>query len=71
MDTPPNSFIKIDNNTILNIKYIRWVKKMDECLEICSKMDGCSNYKKHKDTHTLCKINNADSYNEFIKFFKE
>ena len=55
------SFIKLDNNIILNMDCIRWAKKMDECLQIYSKSNGCRDNK--KETHIVCKINNADSYN--------
>jgi hypothetical protein len=58
-------FIKVDNNTIINIKTIRWVKKMDECLAVCNKSDGCTKY----TIHTLCKVNNNDSYNLLNKYF--
>ena len=58
-------FIKVDNNTIINIKTIRWIKKMDECLVVCTKIDGCS----IRDTHKICKINNYDSYALFNKHF--
>lgn len=60
-------FIKVDNNIILNINCIRWVKKMDECLQICSKSNGCYG---EKDTHQICKINNLVSYNRINKFFE-
>ena len=59
-------FIKADNDIIINMNCIRWVKKMDECLQICSKSDGC----RIENTHKICKINNADSYNRLEKYFK-
>lgn len=52
-------YIKVDDNKIINERCIRWVKKIDECLEICTRNDGCS---VHANTHKLCKINNNDSY---------
>ena len=30
-------FIKADDNKIINEKAILWVKKMDDCLEVCVK----------------------------------
>ena len=60
------SYIKTDNNRIINEKCIRWVQKMDECLEICTKQDGC---KLGVNTHQLCKINNPDSYEKINKRF--
>jgi len=60
-------FIKVDDNVILNMKCIRWVKKMDECLQICSKSDGCS---WNGNTHKVCKINNEDSYRRLNRYFE-
>lgn len=59
-------FIKADNNIIINMKCIRWVKKMDECLQICSKTDGCG----IENTHKVCKINNGESYRRLNRFFE-
>ena len=61
-------FIKADDNKIINKKCIVWVKKMDECLEICTKTTGCSIIR--NDTHKLCKLNNNDSYMDLYKWFK-
>ena len=61
------NFIKVDNNTIVNINAIRWIKKMDDCLAVCSKSDGC--IINNRDTHKICKINNYDSYALFNKYF--
>ena len=65
MEKNENSYIKTDNNTILNEKCIRWVKKMDDCLRVCTKSTGCE----IKDTHKICKINNNDSYTKLNKHF--
>jgi hypothetical protein len=35
-------FLKTDDNKIINQADIKWVKKMDECLEVCTKYDGCT-----------------------------
>lgn len=64
--TIKTTFIKADDNKILNRNCIIWVKKMDECLKICTKIDGCH----INNTHTICKINNMDSYEELNKNFK-
>ena len=61
-----NIYIKVDNNKVINEKCIKWMKKMDECLSICTKSNGCV----MKDTHTVCKINNSDSYNKLNKHFE-
>ena len=44
------TYIKTDDNKIINEKCIRWVKKMGDCLEVCTKMDGCSVEPRYKDT---------------------
>ena len=62
------SFIKVDNNVILNIHCIRWVKKMEECLQLCSKPNGCAH--NSMETHTVCKITNPVSYNRLHRFFE-
>ena len=61
-------FIKADDNKIINKKCIIWVKKIDECLKICTKVTGCS--LENGDTHKLCKVNNNDSYMALNKWFK-
>ena len=52
------SYIKTDDNKILNEKCIKWVKKMDECLQICMKTNGCDGI---KDTHNICKMHQIKS----------
>ena len=49
MDYNKNNYIKVDDNRVINEKYIRWVKKMDECLAVCAKNDGCY----MKNTHNM------------------
>ena len=67
MENNDNSYIKTDDNKVINEKYIRWVKKMSVCLEVCTKSTGCNN--KFVDTHRICKLNNPDSYYKLNKFF--
>lgn len=61
------SYIKTDDNKIINESAIRWVKKMSECLEVCTKSIGCST---GTDTHKICKINNPESYHKLNKHFE-
>jgi len=58
-------YVKTDNNKVINKKCIKWIKKMDECLYVCTKSTGCWD----NDTHKICKINNEDSYNKLNKHF--
>jgi hypothetical protein len=68
MENNQISYIKTDNNIIINEKSIRWVHKMYDCLEVCLKSTGCNI--KNKDTVRICKINNLDSYNRLNKHFE-
>ena len=61
-----NVFLKTDDNRIINEKCIRWVKKMSDCLEVCTRSNGCA---VSKHTHTICKSNNAESFNKLNKHF--
>jgi hypothetical protein len=67
-----NSYIKADDNRILNEKHIRWVKKIDDCLIACTKSNGCStDVRNTYDTHKICKLNNFSSYNKLNQIFME
>jgi hypothetical protein len=61
-----NSYIKTDDDKIINERCIRWVKKIEECLQICCKSDGCTGV---NDTHQVCKINNPNDYSRLNKHF--
>lgn len=60
-----NVYIKTDDNKVINEKCIKWIKKIDDCLRVCTKSTGCY----MRDTHTICKINSTDSYNKLNKHF--
>lgn len=62
------SYIKADDNKVINEKSIKWVKKVSECLKVCTKTTGCDAAR--GDTHQICKINNLDSYNKLNKYFE-
>jgi len=62
-----NIYIRVDDNKVINEKCIKWIKKIDDCLAVCTKSNGCY----MKDTHKICKINNLDSYNELNKYFQD
>jgi len=69
MKTKHVSYVKADDDKLINEACIRWVKKIDECLEICVKSDGCA---VGRQTHRLCNFNNPDSYAYFqSKFAKK
>ena len=62
------TYIKTDNNRIINEKCRIWVEKYSECLEVCTQATGCS--VKFGDTHKICNLNNLDSYNKLNKYFE-
>lgn len=67
-------FLKTDDNKIINTKHIRWVKKMNDCLEVCVKSIGCNSHNindRNRDTHKICKLNSLNSYNQLNKKFEE
>lgn len=66
-----NHYIKTDKNALLNEKAIVWVKKMNECLEVCMKSTGCSIHRHYKDTHTVCQINSPKEYDKLNKYFSD
>ena len=66
------SYIKTDDNKIINEQCIRWVEKMNECLRVCVKSTGCSAgcSATSQDTHKVCKLTNLESYNKLNKHFE-
>lgn len=64
-----DTYIKTDENVVVNEKYIRWIKKVDECMEICSRFNGCS-LETSKHNLRVCKLNNPDSYKRMEQLFR-
>jgi hypothetical protein len=64
-----NLYIKADDNKIINERFIRWIRKIDECLEVCTKSDGCSYGGTSGTTHKICKLNNPTSYEKLNSEF--
>ena len=67
MENNKNSYVKTDNNRIINENHIRWIEKMGDCLEVCVKSTGCVSM---IGTHKICKLNNPDCYNKLVKYFE-
>ena len=61
-----NSYIKTDDNKVINENHIRWIKKINNCMEVCTKSVGCG----IEDTHKICKINSNDSFVKLNKLFE-
>ena len=64
-----NTYIKTDNNFTINEQSIIWIKKMNECLYVCTKKGGC-NIIDNIDTHKICKMYSLNSYNKLNKHFE-
>jgi hypothetical protein len=64
----PLVYLKTDDNRIINERHIRWVKKMNDCLEVCTRSIGCGYT---GDTHKICKSTSPDSYNILHKHFEK
>ena len=61
------NYIKTDDNKVVNENCIRWVKKMNECMEVCTKPDGCI---LQISTQRVCKSNSPESYNKLNELFE-
>jgi hypothetical protein len=68
MEQKREIYVKTDDDRILNIKSIKWIKKIEDCLELCTKKIDCSDNK--SNTHKICKSNNIDSYKKLNKYFE-
>lgn len=64
MENNKITYIKADDNTIINEKQIRWIKKMSDCLEVCSKQNGCR--VGTSGTHKICKQYNNETYEKVV-----
>lgn len=59
-------YIRVGDKKIIYEQAITWVRKMDECLYICSSTSGCLN-----GDHVICKHKYPDVYNNLNdKWFK-
>jgi hypothetical protein len=61
------TYVKTDNNKIINENCIRWVQKLDGCLEVCTRVDGCY---PGINTHKICETINKESYDKLNKWFQ-
>ncbi len=64
--TEENIYIKVNENQVINNKYIKWLKKCDECILVCNRPEGCY----LSQTYTICKDQNPTSYERLNKYFK-
>ena len=66
MENNTTIYLKTDNNKVINEKSIVWIQKINDCLEVCTKSDGCV---PKKTTHRICKLYTPDSYNNLNSLF--
>ena len=57
------TYIKVTNDKLINQQSITWIRRIEECIYICAKSDGCD---LEKSTH---KIDNPSGYNRVNKLF--
>jgi hypothetical protein len=62
-----NTYLKTDDNKLINEIHITWVKKMKDCLHVCTKTTGCV---MTIDTHKICKVNTPQSYEKLNIYFE-
>ena len=60
-----NEFIKMDEGLIIQEKWIRWIKKNAECMNICTKPYGCTD----NDTFHICKSTHPTAYDKLNIYF--
>lgn len=66
-----NNFVRCDGNRIVNMDFVRWISQRDQCFYLCSKFDGCISEYPYKDTQTVCKSNNKESYFKLLNMFSD
>ena len=66
MDNTP-TFLKTNDNKIINQKHIHWVQKIGYCLHVCTRSIGCNI--NNGTTHQICKLNNPHSFHTLNTFF--
>lgn len=68
MDKEPylTTFLKADDNTLINPKKILWIQKYKECIYVCTKSTGCSTL----TAHSICKHKTFDSYEALKQYFE-
>ena len=68
IDNKPLTFLKTDDNKVLNERHIRWIQKIGECMEVCTRSDGCN--VNSNSTNRVCKEYNPTSYEKLNKYFE-
>lgn len=64
-DSSGNTYLKVQEDHLINEKYIKWLRKYDECVFVCNKPDGCM----WSDTYKVCKGSNPTTYDKLNRLF--
>jgi hypothetical protein len=70
MESNTNTYIKTDDNILINEKTIRWMRKMDDCIQICNRKKGCFSNPDMNDKHKVCKYKSPESYDKLNALFE-
>ena len=65
---PVTEFILCVGDKLINTYHIRWIQRMYETMEICTKHTGCT---LGKDTIKVSKLLNPQSYSRLNVMFNE
>ena len=68
IDNKQHTFLKAHGNKVLNERHIRWIQKIGECMEVCTRSDGCN--VNLNSTTRVCKEYNPASYEKLNKYFE-
>lgn len=60
------SYIKVTNDKLINQQSITWIRRIEECMYICTRTDGCD---LEKTSHKICKFDNPSGYNRVNRLF--
>lgn len=64
-----NNFIKISDDEVINQTAIKWMKKMDECIEICINDDCGVTFSGYPYTKHVCQFSNKELFNILNRHF--
>ena len=59
-------YIKVTNDKLINQNAITWIRRIEECMHICTRTDGCD---VEKTSHKICKYDNPTGYNRVNTLF--
>jgi len=68
VQTTVSEFILCDGDRLINTNHIRWIQRMYETMEICTKQTGCT---LGRDTIKVSKLLHPQSYSRLNMMFNE